>query len=410
MAENEDRVLVIDHDPEERAVLIEAALEPFGYKVDAAATGNEGLTKIQGSPPDVVVLDLHLTEGLSGHDVMAAINAHALDVPVILLADQGAEQEALRAFRLGASDYIVRPVREAELVQAVERALKEVRLRRDRENLLREVRQAAGQTERHLSDLRTLMSIGKSITALQALDKVFDGVIRAAIQLTGAETAGVFVRDDHSDQVVLRAGRNLSRELSERVGQPIEDDLAAMVMSSGETYIGSGEGLQRFSPAESDANAVIYAPLVVHGSPLGLLWVANRRAPFREHMRDLMTSLADYAAIAVFNARLFATMEARTRQLEALAAGLTPPEPPTGPEADAGAAQLIRQIREPLASLLGTMNLFRTGEMGRLRSSHQAAVDVMYRKLVDLVELVDSSTQPESTAHEALPTQPDESG
>jgi len=396
VAENADRILVIDQDPEERAVLIEAALEPFGYEVDAAATGNEGLTKIQSSPPDVVVLDLHLSEGLSGHDVMAAINAHALDTPVILLANQGAEQEALRAFRLGAKDYIVRPVRETELVQVVERALKEVRLRRERESLLREVRQAAQQMERHLSDLRTLMSIGKSITALHALDKVFDGVIRAAIRLTGADTAGVFIRDDHSDRMVLRAGRNLSRELSERLGQEIEDDLAAMVMSSGETYIGSGEGLRRFSPAEPNASAVIYAPLVVHGSPLGLLWVANQRVPFREHMRDLMTALADYAAIAVFNARLFATMEARTRQLEALAAGADTPQPPAEPAIDDRSEELVQRIREPLASLLGTVNLFRTGEMGRLRSSHQAAVDVMYRKLVNLVELVDSTSQPES--------------
>jgi two-component system NtrC family sensor kinase len=395
VAENADRILVIDQDPEERAVLIEAALEPFGYEVDAAATGSEGLTKIEGSPPDVVVLDLHLTEGLSGHDVMAAINAHALDVPVILLANQGAEQEALRSFRLGAKDYIVRPVRETELVQVVERALKEVRLRRDRENLLREVRHAAQQTERHLGDLRTLMSIGKSITALHTLDKVFDGVTRAAIQLTGAETGGVFVRDDQSSGVILQAGRNLSRELSDRLGEVIEDDLAVMVMSSGETYIGSGEGLRRFSPAESKASAVIYAPLVVHGSPLGLLWVANQRVTFREHMKDLMTALADYAAIAVFNARLFATMEARTRQLEALAAGAAPEESPAEREADARSEKLVRRIREPLASLLGTMNLFRTGEMGRLRSSHQAAVDVMYRKLVNLVELVDSTSQPE---------------
>ena len=318
MVETQDRVLLIDRDPEERAALVEAALLPAGYAVEAFGDAAEALARLRSDFPDVIVLDLHLG-ALSGRDVLVALNARGADVPVILLVDEGAERQALQAFRLGAMDYLVRPVREAELVQTVERALKAVRLRRDRETLLEEVRRAARQSERHLRDLSTLMSVGKALTSLRGLDNIFAAVARAAAEVTGAEASGLLLRDEASGRVILRSGHQLPPELAARTGQPVEDSLAALVMSSGETYVGAGEGLRRFNPLHRAATAVIYAPLAVQGTPVGLLWVANEDGPFLPHMADLMTALADYATIAIVNARLLEAMQARTQQLEELA-------------------------------------------------------------------------------------------
>jgi transcriptional regulator with GAF, ATPase, and Fis domain len=245
--------------------------------------------------------------------------------------------------------------------------------------------------------MRTLMTIGKTVTALRNLNEVFEGVIRAALQLTRAEAVGVFLKDDQTGGLILRAGQNLSRDLQERIGKPVDDDLAALVLTSRDTYIGSGEGLKRFHPAMHAATAVIYAPLIVHEAAIGLLWVANTRLPFEDYLKDLMTALADYAAIAVVNARLFTTMQERTRQLEqmakqgpAVSAGAVPAA--SGPTA----AQLASQIRGPLTQIMGNMNLFRTGEMGRLPPSLQAAVDVLHRQLQETIELVDRTVPPDS--------------
>lgn len=391
MAEVKDKILLIVGDAEERAMLTEAALEPFGYDVRTAGSGDDGLALIRHDPPDVLVLDLHL-KGLSGRDVIAALNAQAYDIPVILLANEGAEKEALQAFRLGAKDYVVRPIRETELVQAIERALKEVRLRREREKLLNDLRQTAAEAQRHLDELKTLMTIGKAVAALRNLNEIFESLIRAAIQLTRAEAAGLFLKDEQTGALILRAGQSLTRELEERLGRPVEDDLAALVMSSRQTYIASGEGLKRFNPAQKSATAVIYAPLVVHDAAIGLIWVANTRLPFAEYMKDLLTALADYAAIAIVNARLFATMHERTRQLEEIArqaasGGVVGSSAPP-------AAELASRLRNPLTSLLGNMNMFRRGEMGKLPPSLQAAVDVMHRQLEELIDMLDSLVPP----------------
>jgi two-component system, NtrC family, sensor kinase len=344
----------------------------------------------------VIVLDLHL-KGLSGRDVMAALNAQSFENPVVLLANEGAEKEALQAFRLGAEDYVVRPFREAELIQAVERALEAVRLRRDRENLVSEVQSASLGTRRHLAELRTLMGIGKSITELRKLNEVFDQMIQAAVHLTSAEAAGFFLRDDQTNTLILRAGRNLAPDLAKKMGQSVEDDLAALVMTSREVYLASGEGLERFSPAQTGAHSVIYAPLVVSESPIGLLWVANREKAFEDHMKDLMTALADYAAIAVVNTRLFATMQEQTKVAEQAveSAGVQAADAPAETP-DPRYEAFVAEIRKPLTEILANMNMFRTGEMGRLVMTHQAAVDVMHRQLQQLIEKIDAVVPPDT--------------
>lgn len=404
MDATQDHVLVIARDPRERAALVESALEPSGYAVQAVADAGAALAAVRTNPPDVLILDLHL-EGLSGRDLLTALSARGDETPVILLVDQGSEREALQAFRLGATDFVVRPVREAELIQAVERALKEVRLRRERETLFGELHQAVERSERSLRDLHTLMGVGKTIVALRPLDSVLEAVVRAAAVVTDAESAGLFLRDDETGQIRLQAGHGLPASLEARKGYAIEDDLASLVMSSGETYIASGEGLRRFNPAHGGAQAVIYAPLVVHDAAFGLLWVANQHSSFKMHMQDLMTMLADYAALAVINARLFAAAQ-QPHQPEPA----PPPAPDPVPSSNsAPAAALAQSLRGPLSDVLHTVHLFRSGEMGHLRQSHQAAVDVMYRKLdMLLAQVEDQLTLPPADRDDGVVSAGDE--
>lgn len=409
MAEQQrkDRILVIDRDPDERSLLTEATLEPYGYEIVSAEDGGTALQLLLDKHPDVVILDLRI-QGFSGQDLLAALNAQSIDAPVIVLADRGQESEALNAFRLGAKDYVTRPFREAEIIQVVDRAMREVRLRREREALVGEVRQAADETERHLRELKTLMSIGKTVAGLRRPDDVFERVLRASIQLTQAESAGIFLRDPDSNTIVVRAGHNLNRELIERMGEPVQDALAALVMNSRETYIGSGAGLDKFRPAQQGVTAVIYAPLVVQDAAIGVLWVGNTRLSFQPYLKDIMTAIADYAAIAVANARLFATMEKRAQEqqqeimaLQARQSTAPAPTPATeqaGEQQDGGTSveEMARTLRRPLTELLGNMNLFRTGEMGPLQASHQAAVDVMHRQLDQLIHRIDELCPPDA--------------
>src|SRR5688572_2639351 len=281
--------MVITSSDDERDVLVESTLGPQGYAVQSASDGGTGLSMALENRPDVIILDLHL-EGLKGHDVMAALNAQAVDVPIIVIANRGEERALLDSFRLGAKDYIMRPLREAEVIQTVERALKEVRLQREREQLVSEVRESAHEAERHLRELKTLMGIGRSVTAATQPKEVFDRVMRAALQMTRAETAGLFLVNPETGELIVEAGHNMSRNLIENLNHPITDDLASLVMNSQEAYVGTGEGLQKFRPAQQGAASVIYAPMVYQDKPVGVLWVSNAKLGFDAYLRDIMSA------------------------------------------------------------------------------------------------------------------------
>ena len=64
--------------------------------------------------------------------------------------------------------------------------------------------------------------------------------------------------------------------MQEKLGTPIRDDLAHLVMTSQEPLVVAGDGLKRFKVAR-DINAVIYAPMVINNKSIGVLTVGNHR-------------------------------------------------------------------------------------------------------------------------------------
>jgi GAF domain-containing protein len=220
--------------------------------------------------------------------------------------------------------------------------------------------------------------------------------------LTKANSGGVVLRDDQGKDLILRAGQDLSPDLEARIGHPVQDDLAQLVMNSQEPFLADGQGLQQFRPLQKDAGAVIYAPLVIQNQSVGVLWVSNIRLPFKDHQKDLLSALADYAAIAIVNARLFAAMEQRSRHLEQLneelqaQAQLSATGGAEQAVGDAVALELIKSLRSPLYELRGDMNILRTGEAGPIPPGLQANVDVMHRKLTAAIEMLDSIVPPDT--------------
>jgi DNA-binding response OmpR family regulator len=112
-------VLVIDDDPDVRE-FIASALEEQGYRVEEAADGREGLTKLERAAPDLVVLDF-IMPGLSGADVAKRIRAQRAGQPILFVSGYS-ETEAVRAAAPGAP-LLAKPFRAETLHRAVRGAL-----------------------------------------------------------------------------------------------------------------------------------------------------------------------------------------------------------------------------------------------------------------------------------------------
>jgi len=114
-------LIVEDHPTMREAMRL--VLEGEGFAIEEAADGDAALAAIQGSPPDLLFLDLNIP-GTSGTGVLEAVRADPVcaDVRVIVVTAAGEESRA-EALRLGADEYFTKPFSPTALLQTVERVL-----------------------------------------------------------------------------------------------------------------------------------------------------------------------------------------------------------------------------------------------------------------------------------------------
>ena len=111
-------VLVIDDEPAVREI-VQRFLTREGYRVETAASGEEGLRLARAAAPDVITLDV-LMPGMDGWAVLAALKAdpRLADVPVIMLT---IVEERNLGYALGAAEYLVKPLDRDRLVEVIRR-------------------------------------------------------------------------------------------------------------------------------------------------------------------------------------------------------------------------------------------------------------------------------------------------
>ncbi len=316
MADQPDTILIVDDDAEGRALLHDQVFAPRGYRVLEAKDAPDALTLLSHERPDLMLVDLRLP-GLSGHDLMFALRAQGYRGPVVAMGDRDSPRAATEALRLGATDYVTKPLREAEVLAAVERGLAEVRLRRQRDRLRRELEQTQEVLDEQANALSIVYTMGQEVSALRELDEIYDLALEGAREITGADHAFLLLRDDRSGRNILRAGHNLPLTLLDRLGEPVNDRLAELVMTSRQELVVAGDALKRFK-ASRDLYAVVYVPLVVRERALGVLAVGNyqQQVAFEYYHARLLRTLADYVAVALLSARLMHISERRAQALE----------------------------------------------------------------------------------------------
>jgi len=112
-------VLVIDDDPVILR-LLRVNFEIEGFRVISAADGADGLARLQGERPDVVISDV-MMPGLDGLGVLAAIrkDPETAHVPVILLSAKAQAADIERGLDLGADEYVTKPFDPMDLIDRV---------------------------------------------------------------------------------------------------------------------------------------------------------------------------------------------------------------------------------------------------------------------------------------------------
>ncbi|MDA1035651.1 MAG: response regulator transcription factor [Chloroflexi bacterium] len=119
--EDVQRILVVDDSPEIREML-KHVLELEGFDVITAGDGTQGLRALYTGRPSLVISDVGMPE-MDGWLFLERLREFT-DVPVILLTAYGEERDKVRGLRLGADDYVVKPVQRGELLARVHAILR----------------------------------------------------------------------------------------------------------------------------------------------------------------------------------------------------------------------------------------------------------------------------------------------
>jgi two-component system, OmpR family, phosphate regulon sensor histidine kinase PhoR len=283
--------------------LEEAVFRSAGYKVllpssAMAAAAELAKTNVRAA---VLVLPAGQENALENVAVLRAVRPA---LPLMLLAERATTELYLAARRIQANEVATAPLNAEDVRTAIERLL------------------AAGAlpaSPNPLSELETLAHLGKSITSKLNPDDVLTSIVEAAVRLTGAEEGSLMLVDSNTGELYMRASKNFDQQFVQTFRVKVQDTLAGEVIRTREPILLDANSPRKIKTSFL-VHSLVFVPLMVGGRAIGLLGVDNRAAgrPLTDRDLTLMQALAEYAVIALENARRYDFSQSNLRQWEAI--------------------------------------------------------------------------------------------
>ncbi len=302
-----ETILIVDDNRDIVAALTDILISR-GYGVLSAYNGRQGLWLALEREPDLILLDWNLPQ-LSGYQVLQSLRERGNNTPVVLMTIYGSENIAIQAFRLGVRDYIPKPFHVPDTLGAIEQALAEERLRREKEEIAGQLEEANRQLEHQLLEMTTLQAIGQSLTSTLDMEQVLARVVEAACYFSDARESSLLLLDQSEDALITRAYHGVEREVPDRVRFQYSTSPLRQAIETGEPLFLTSETADSSIKLRAGyaVRSLLYVPLYIHDHPIGLLGVTDKVGSPAFHPDDarLLTSLASYAVVAIENARLY---------------------------------------------------------------------------------------------------------
>lgn len=184
------RLLIIDDEAMVRESM-EAYLEDSGYAVVAVDSGQAGLNILETQKIDLVLCDLRMPN-LDGLEVLKRVKQSTDNIPVIVVSGAGVMDDVVQALRLGASDYLVKPIIDMVMLEhSVQRNLDLVALERQNQSYRDHLESVNRELRHSLDELRSDQQAGRKVQMKMLPDFVVEGElsfrhkIRPSLMLSG---------------------------------------------------------------------------------------------------------------------------------------------------------------------------------------------------------------------------------
>ena len=336
-------VLVVDDEPFFRQV-IKDILEKESYAVIEAASGKEVEALINRHAVSAVLTDIEMPD-MSGQDVLHLIKRLQPDLPVMIVSSHHDFDAARQVFRDGALDYLVKPFSDAELCQAVKRAVdefaKSVKARQQRE-----------ESERQFADLVLLREVGETASGEADIESLLERILDFVVEAVNVETASLMLAEEEGF-LTIRASRGLPKKVVSGTRIEIGGSVAGHVFNTGEpVLLGDMKDDGRFAPigdkGQYSTGSALSMPLKSHDKVIGVLNVNNKSdgATFSATDQYFLASVVHQASLAIANLDLVNQLKNEAKRLDVLNRVRT-----------RLVCNLSHELRTPLTTVLGFSDL-----------------------------------------------------
>ncbi len=274
MIESNSRVLIVD-DEVFFLEAIDEILRECGFATLRAEDGQSALDAVADRSVGAVVLDVRLPD-MDGIQVLARIREMRPELPIIMLSASTDQEIVLEALRLGACDYLAKPLHDEELSLAVGRALEGFEANASRRRLRGRIERLVEGMER-LSQLVRLASPEERVAVLR------QGVVDAASVIFEADRVSLMLADPEREWLSVVAARGAGVEQGTMAARKIGEGASGIGFAEAAVLcVADADADPRFAgraAGEYQQSAFAVVPLVCLGVPVGVLCLTEASEP-----------------------------------------------------------------------------------------------------------------------------------
>jgi CheY-like chemotaxis protein len=312
-------ILLVDDSATSRQNLA-SILERGGYRVTSAGTGNEAEAFLGQHQFDLVLTEL-IIPGVSGLNLLKQIKETTPEVEVVIVTSNASSFNAIKALRLGAYDFIIKPIDDdVVLFNVVERALEKQSLTRENVRLINDLSDRNQQLHEALEMMRTVNRTCALLASTPDIGEILRRLVESAVEQLRATRGYLLLLDKTGTTFAMKVWVGIEPELARKFSMPADRGISGLVAAKNRPLC-IGTDIPRALTAkmvEEDRSGdlfiipgILSVPLQINDKVAGVVNVSGRTdgTPFSDWEVEFMTTLASHAAIAINNAGTFFKMK-----------------------------------------------------------------------------------------------------
>lgn len=281
------RILLVCDQAETIELILKQALAESSHHVRLVRSISQAIQELSSYIPHLILCSLSLSD-LSAKDLLIALSAQSLDIPLILLAEKGQENNLLQALRLGASDFILLPAKETEILGVIERNLARSQLAEEYHRLQQELSKTLMELQERTRLVSFMRQVTKVLTASSSQNAKIDTLLKEALSFCKADLGWIMRFHSASRSYLLEAAVNLPYGSHILLGKAWDDGVSKSVIQKGTALLLHGAAVRKL-PIGRFGEALLAIPIKARRMEYGAITIMRKTShPFTEADRNLI--------------------------------------------------------------------------------------------------------------------------